>query len=321
VPQYDLDALSSRMGSMRGVRCDWGVVVPNPVYDDSVGLPVQEGLAGVIDVSDWSFRRGVTMGDRGAIQELELDSWVLARCRQGLEDVRLVSQGRQVPFILEKEGVSRSFALPGLLERDAVRPGVSRWRMELPDENIPVIRIACEVGTPFFDRVWKLYEEVEGSARGRSERLLDRGRWVRDLEDQGGVLWLSVGMRPRGRVLFLELDNGDNPELEIQSFSAYFRAPRLYFQAPAGGGVELVCGNRLVEAPVYDLALLAPQVMAARRVRAELGEVGEVSLGSTRNEVGGGAVTVFFWGVLILVVGGLSFLIMRLLPKESGEGE
>jgi hypothetical protein len=317
-PRYDLDALSSRLGVMESVRCEWGEVVSNPLYDGSVGLPVQGVWAGAIDLADWTYRRGVMVSDPSAVQELELDLWVLARSRQGLEDVRLVSGGRQVPYILERGGILRSFDLRVELERDSDRPRVSRWRLEMPDEGIPVTRIGCEVGTPFFDRAWKLYEEYEEGAGRPVERLLATGRWVRKPGVADGVFWLSPGDRPRGRVLVLEMDNGDNPELEIRAFRGSIQAPRLYFRAPGRSVLELVCGNRRVQAPVYDLAMLAPQVMAVRRARAVLEGVGEVLDGRVRREVGGRGGALFFWVVVVLVVGGLLALIQRLLPEVEG---
>ncbi|MFM1943902.1 MAG: hypothetical protein RI897_2884 [Verrucomicrobiota bacterium] len=318
-PRYDLDALGSRGDLAPMIRGDWGVVELNTGYDGSVGLAAQVGLAGAIDVSGWSFSREVIPGDKVAVQELELDAWVLARSRNGLGDLRLVSGGRQVPYILDREGVVRAVSLGILREVNERRPGVSRWRLELPEEGMPVMRIACEVRTAFFDRSWRLFEEVTNVKGAEVERQLASGRWVRGPED-GGVFWLDLRAGPKGRLMVLEMDNGDNPGVDIVGFEGYFRAPRLYFRVPGGEGVALVCGNERAGSPSYDLELLAPQVMAARRVGASLSPVELVP----RAEGGAGGegmgVTILFWGVLVFVVGGLVAVIMRLLPRvDSGE--
>ena len=72
----------------------------NPAYRaPEVLAGIQEGGT-ALDVSAWKYRKAVKLRSRGA-QRIELDLDVLSHAQPGFGDLRLVSAGKQLPYILE----------------------------------------------------------------------------------------------------------------------------------------------------------------------------------------------------------------------------
>jgi hypothetical protein len=116
--------------------------------------------------------------------------------------------------------------------------------------------------------------------------------------------------------LILETDNGDNPPIALENFTAYYTATRMLFKTSARDGLFLYYGNAGAPSPSYDLNLVAGELVAADKAAATLGpeELLKKSswLESSRTPATGG---ILFWGILAVVVVGLLAIISRLLPK------
>ena len=88
---------------------------------------------------------------------------------------------------------------------------------------------------------------------------------------------------------------------------------------PPSQPLWLYYGNRLAQAPHYDLSLVAGQILRADKSSAALGgeEIikGDKARGNESNEHGG----VIFWAVLAVVVMALLALVSRLLPKPESK--
>ncbi|HSH95446.1 MAG TPA: DUF3999 family protein, partial [Roseimicrobium sp.] len=107
-PQYDLGYLGDSLKKQFAgtVAATPGPLEANPAYR------IPEALAGLgttgasIDVKPWTIHRRITTVAPG-IQQLELDLDVLSKARPDFADLRIVTDGKQIPFVLENTSMSR----------------------------------------------------------------------------------------------------------------------------------------------------------------------------------------------------------------------
>ena len=117
--------------------------------------------------------------------------------------------------------------------------------------------------------------------------------------------------------LFLETDNGDNPPIELEKFTAFYPATRILFKAKPEDELFLYYGNPQAAPPSYDLSLVAGQLLTAEKKIASISAEQQLKESSWyKNQVAsqGG---VLLWGILALVVVVLLFIISRLLPNSQ----
>jgi hypothetical protein len=315
-PRYDVAALAPQLRKQPLSALRLEPIRPNPDFQPSALLPTVPLLAGALDVAEWAFRRPVFGAAGNGVQELELDLDVLARSSRTHADLRLMSDGRQVPFILERTSLQKPLTLPVEVVSDPKQPALSRWMLKLPERALPLVRLACQIDTTLFERQLTLIEELPDDRGRRVRHTLAAATWRRTPDRASGRFWIELSQPPRGDTLILETDNGDNPAIDLTQCQALYPATRILFRMPSAAPVNLYYGNPKAGAPRYDLGLLAPQILASRRLSAELGE--REQLNPARWLEGGEASpmgTVLFWAVLGLVVVGLVFTIVRLLPK------
>ena len=77
----------------------------------------------------------------------------------GFGDLRLVSAGKQLPYILAPTSISRSLTPTVTTATDKKDPRISRWIIKLPRAGLPITRLNCTARTPLFQRDVTLYEE------------------------------------------------------------------------------------------------------------------------------------------------------------------
>ena len=249
------------------------------------------------------------------MQQLELTPHVLAHAQPGLSDLRLVAAGKQVPFVVERAGFTRGLTPEVARADDPKRPRLSRWSIRLAQARLPITQLSCETKAALFQREARLFEEVADSRGERYPRMLGGASWVRRPETKSSRLLLVLTGPPQTETLLLEIDNGDNPALELEKFQVFVPVSRLLFKAPPGATVELCYGNPNAVAPSYDLSLVAPQMLAAAKFNTTLADAdptGSGSRGPSSRDL-----SLAFFGVLALVVIGLVVVIMRLLPKAA----
>ena len=117
--------------------------------------------------------------------------------------------------------------------------------------------------------------------------------------------------------LFLETDNGDNPPIELENFTAFYPATRILFKAKPDDELFLYYGNPQVAPPSYDLSLVAEQLLTAEKNVASLFAEEQLRKSSWYRDQMPGQGGVLFWGILALVVVVLLFIISWLLPKSQ----
>ena len=319
-PHYDLAALDMNLKSVAVSPIRLSLPADNPDYHAPEVLPGIAGTGAALDVSAWKFRKPVKIARAGA-QQLELDLDVLAHAQPGFQDLRLLHGSNQVPYILERTSISRSLAPTATAINEAKDPQLSRWVIRLPLANLPVTRLSCTTGTPLFQREVTLYEELTDERGGKYRHPLGGASWQQTPGRQRGEFFLTLNSLPQSDTLLLETHNGDNPPIALEQVRLYYPATRILFKAGSDDELFLYYGNPHVNAPSYDLSLVAGQLLSADKAIASSGtgqQLLKPSWGEHRISGKGGVV---FWGILALVVVVLLAIISRLLPKSTPPGQ
>ncbi len=317
-PRYDLAAFAGEMRVAGAATVVPGDVEAMPDYHprESLGtapLPDVPLLGAPLDAKDWLYRRPIQLAHAG-VQELELDLEALARSRPDYADLRLLRDGNQIPYVLEQPALARSLTLPAESTPDAKRPAVSVWRLALPQTGLPLRRLVLTSATPLFQRQFRLYEKLTGTDGRAYENTLASGAWSRTPEP--GVLETRIFELPdrlRTDTLWIETDNGDNPAIVLGAVQTVYPVVRLVFKTAETDGFALAYGQPAVNAPRYDLSLVAVKLLTSSRNVAQLTAGGQAGAAqSSFAGINGGYV---FWGALALVVIVLLVVVAKLLPK------
>jgi hypothetical protein len=313
-PRYDLAYLGANLKSVGVSPLQPSPLADNPRYRaPEVLAGIQEGGT-ALDVSAWKFRKAVKLSRAGA-QRIELDLDVLSHAQPSFSDLRLLRDGKQLPYILEPTSISRSLTPSVTPATDKKDPTISRWIIKLPHSGLPLTHLNCLSRTSLFQRVVALYEELSDDRGDHYRRPLGGASWFQTPDATGKQLMLTFDASPTGDTLVLETHNGDNPAIELEKFQAYYPTTRMLFKAQSSDALMLYYGNPKADAPRYDLSLVANQLLAADQAEAPLAAEEQLkkSWGDGHRPGQGGIV---FWGVLAVVVVALLIIISRLLPQS-----
>ncbi|MBM3860819.1 MAG: DUF3999 domain-containing protein [Verrucomicrobia bacterium] len=314
-PRYDLAALRQSLALTTPERP--GPLAPNPSHQPAEPLPELQDLGIPLDVTPWGYRKPLQL-TRPGVQQLDLDLDVLSKAEPGFRDLRLVSDGKQRPYLLERTSILRKLTPEVTPANDPKRPRVSRWQLQLPKPNLPVTRLTCSSPTPLFRRHALLHEEPVDRRGDTYRRQLGSASWVRTSPASKPTLELSLSQAPLTGTMFLETDNGDNPAIELSGFALFYPVTRALFKAPMEPSTWLYFGNREASYPQYDLDLIAPQLLAEEKLSATLGELETLKkTGWAASQEHSRTGHWLFWGALAVVVLILIAVITRLLPKAS----
>jgi hypothetical protein len=306
---YDLAGLSGYLTGKNFAKPQAGQVTANPGYAPAEPLPALDTLGAAIDVSKWSYKAAVSVERRG-VEALDLSVPVLSRLGGDLRDLRLVSGGRQVPYILD-----RDYALRGLPAEITKAEGRTAgfYAIKLPCDNFPLKSVAFSVPNGVFQRQVTLYDP-EPPGGGRDMREIGSAVWTNDGHNADGNYSISVNSGLSGRELLLRVQDGDNNALELSGVKLYYPVSRLIFKWTGDAGLWLYYGNPQAGYPQYDIALVAQELLNAEKQTARLeGEAaGNSDWGSFR--LSSGLAKAAFWAVLAAVAALLIVLIVKLLP-------
>jgi hypothetical protein len=161
-----------------------------------------------------------------------------------------------------------------------------------------------------------LYEIIRDDRGNDLEQDLGQAVWTQTPERKSKQFSLTLLRAPTTDSLFLETDDGDNAPLQLANFQVYHPVTRILFKSPAAP-ISLYYGNRSVNAPAYDLGMVAPQILAAERNPGLLGAEEQLKATSGPGLAGATRSTIIFWTTLAAVVIALLALISRLLPKSG----
>lgn len=312
-PRHDLPGLREKLSRAQAARADAGPVRDNPAHSPSEALPMADQLAAPINVSNWKRSARVEI-ERAGIQRLELTPRILSRAMPDLRDVRLVRGNLQVPYILDREGALRT--LSPEVRKAAADPGLSRWALRFPHENLPITHLSCRTRKPLFDRNVKVYEMAPDSRGRRSRRYLGSAHWVRRPGARPGTLRVTLTARPRTDTLLLEIADGDNPPLELEDFTAHYAAPRVLFKSDAREETRIFYGNPRASTPRYDIALAAREFLDADALEARASEESSDPRPWAFADKQSAWARALFWAVLALVTLALLAVIRKLVPVK-----
>jgi len=314
-PRYDVAAFGADWGRLPSLAAPAAPRAANPAYRPAqIPAEIPE-FGGPIDTTKWNHSRAVRLAEPGA-QVLELDPEALARSRADLADLRLVRDGRQVPYLLEQSSRVRAVALPLAAAPDAKRPAVGRWELALPAPGMPVNRLRLTIAEPLFARTI-VVGEVLPDSRGQSwPRILGSAAVQRRNPAEPTVFTIPLQSRPQSGTILVEIDHGDNAPFAPVAAEAIYPARRIHFRAGEAAACTLVYGNPAASAPRYDLQLAAPRLLAAPQHTATLAPAGTSGAARAVFDLGGPAARYLFWGALALVAGFLVWLVARLLPRH-----
>jgi Protein of unknown function (DUF3999) len=322
-PQYDLSGLSDQLKTVTASETRTAAIISNAAYKPGNDLAAISLAGAKIDIADWKYRRLIQLAKSDA-QQIELDPEILAHAAADERDLRIVSQDRQFPFLIERTSISRAVPLDSAAANDPKNPTLSRWSLKLPIAGVPIKRITCAAGTDLFQREMRLWENIADERGDTFPHDLGRVIWRRVPNQKTAELEIDLDAVPESDSLFLESNNGDNPPIELRNFRGYYPVVRTIFKTPTDSSqpISIYYGNRDVTAPRYDVALIADQLLRAERGEATLGPAGKTDSNATRlGQTLTGSARYIFWSVLALVVVALLLLIARLLPKAETEGQ
>jgi Protein of unknown function (DUF3999) len=315
-PRYDLAALGADLKNTAVTPLKISALADNPNYRAPEALAGLEVTGAALDVSAWKFRKAIQL-TRGGAQQIELDLEVLAHANAGLMDLRVMSGTNQVPYIVQRTSISRALTPTVTLANDAKNPKSSRWLVKLPKANLPLMRLTCATTTPLFQRSMSLADEETDERGNTFYRQLGSGTWTQTPDRKTREFSLPLDSVARGDTLILETENGDNPPIELEKFTAFYTATRVLFKAKADDRLFLYYGNPRISPPSYDLNLVAGELLAADKAAATLGQEEQLKKSSWAESQSPGTGGIVFWGILAVVVISLLVIISRLLPKSQ----
>jgi hypothetical protein len=288
-----------------------GPLVANPDHKPPEVAPLLDGPAASFDGGGWRYRAPIDIKTLG-VQKMEVPLSALVRGAVDGRDLRLVRDGKQIPFVYDRSGRYHDVALELIPSKNAPEK-TSRWEIRLPFEGMPVTHIELNAAEALFQRPLRLIENRTTPNGQPWVATLAQTTWRR----AGGAdrLVLALTEPPRGDTLLLEIDNGDNAPLTVGSFKAHYRSYELVFKS-SPGALWLYYGRPEASFPVYDAAMVADELLAAQKDGVAVGPEEKLKRGWG---FGRSATGPLFWAVLILVTAALLFAVQRLLPESPKE--
>lgn len=305
-PRYDLEAMREFILREDVARAGWGDVR----RADPRALQTRPAVAltgAPVDRSQFAYARTVS-GEAVGLSSLLLDAAALAHSRD-LDDVRLVNDDdMQLPYLVERRGEPLALSLAVRLVEPAGADRVSRYEVRLPFENLPAGTLVLTTPARVFERS-VIFSIPADSRRNRERQQISAITW-RHADPETAAPPLTVPLDPRATpVIEIAIDEGDNSPIPLSSAKLLLPQYGLRFYRPEGD-VILLYGNPKARKPRYDLALLRAELFGLPA--AEIFALAEAAAPPDRP----GIERVLFWGVVIVAVCALVFLIVRMFRGE-----
>lgn len=315
-PSYDLAKMSDQLRSASSVLVKANSVEANPAFRADAALPTPDANGEVkLDLSGWSWRRAILPSEKEKrVFRLDLDDHALAHATSGGGDLRIIAggnaaEGTLIPHLLIEGRETTRAAVELTPFPDEKRPKTSRWRFTLPMEKLPVKALHLRTSSSLFQRTIRVLEPVDGKMRS-----IGSANWKSTPDSPQPELRIDIGGRRQGTELVLETDNGDNPPLQLTSAEIEKPVMSLLFEAHGGARpLHLFYGQANAYAPDYDIRFVRDRFEKAAHVPVKLGDA-EV-LKPVKASASSTSGSPWLWAALVLVVGGLLWVVARLLPK------
>jgi hypothetical protein len=224
--------------------------------------PIAPSRGGVLDSTQWLRRAPITLPVEGTVAYLDLG----AEAERGL---RIVDHdNRQVPYVTESGSQHEHRSVPLAVRTDASRTVASLSRLNLL-EKLDGVQLHAK-SPPYFSRAVSAYEAVSDARAVTGRRALGSGIWERQPSD-GDVPFNLELDNPTQQTITIEVENGDNPPLELSAASLEIVRRRIDFVFAPSDRLTLLYDNPNVGEPSYDLRLLSPTLVATPARAARLG--------------------------------------------------
>ncbi len=323
-PSYDLEAVRESVDLSNVPEARWGAATAasaTPVEAPRASVPT---AGPILDPSAFKYSRAIDAAAAG-LAALRLDAHVLANSRGAdgrFADVRILdAANRQVPYLIERRDEPLAIDLritPTTSQAAELKASQRQTRtvyaMPLPYPNLPAGTIVIETSARVFQRTaWIGVDRAPDRHRRDAWFDVKASKTWRHADEQTPGRPLALAVTPGSDTdLRLVIDEGDNAPLPITAARLLLPSYRLRFYHP-GGPVRLLYGRHDLDAPRYDLALLAPQVMGAAA-----GEVGATAVTSSSAADQSPFISPrTFWIVLTMSVVVLLGLIVRLVRTQT----
>jgi hypothetical protein len=320
-PHYDLEAARDSAQKVKTTEAKWGAegeATAEAESAEDAGVPV---VGSTIDTGGFRYARIITAFKSG-LSALPLDAAVLAHGR--IADLRIAGpDGKQIPYLVENVDEPLSLDLPPLSPRQSPFSGGSDkphaagtrtyYRLLLPYQNLPPAKLVFTTTARIFRRNLSLRIEKD-PLNERQEPWMEEvaeTTWAHaDPETPPPPVTIRIPSLKTAELMMV-VDEGDNNPLPINSARLLLPSHRLRFFRKDAENLKLYYGKSDIDAPNYDLAILAPQLMGAAAEEVQLGPEIEVM------PIQGKPLPLkLFWAILIGAVLVLLVLISRLVKKS-----
>lgn len=311
-PRYDIEASRRFLENAKPATATWAEeVAAQPIAETTESNGVASLQGAVVERGAFRVVRPIPKAPAG-LTVLLLDADVLARSCD-VADVRIITAGdRQVPYIVEKR--DEPLVLPLAPQRVDGPRGTTVYRLKLPFETMPCgTRLVLRTSARVFERTITLRRATD-ERRGRVAEPIASATWRAadpDLPPPPITFDTSMADSGDGNVLEILVQEGDNAALPITSAEMLLPSVALRFHHP-GSPLFLLYGNQDVDAPRYDLALLAPQLFGLPARELMLSPIAATTV--EREEHGERK---FFWIAIGLAAVVLLALLGRLLRPRT----
>lgn len=317
-PSYDLAKMSNQLRSALSTLVKAVPVEPNPAFRAEAALPATGEASEVrLDTRGWQWRRAIAPSEKGPrIFRVVLDDHIQTHASANGSDLRVISgDGVLVRHLMQDKGQKATAKAEFEPYPDEKRLQTSRWRFNLPLAGLPVTALHLETSSTLFERQLRLFEMEEDRRTGRMvERQLGYVSWKSTPDAPVKRMRLEISQRPRGNAIMLETNNGDNPALQLRAAFWEKKAVSLLFEADGSAQpLYLLYGNPNVAAPQYDIQLVRERFEKAAHAGTLLRDVEALTPQKASASTMSGSP--WLWAALVLVVGGLLWVVARLLPK------
>lgn len=313
-PNYDISRLRNQLGST--TRVSPGPLTIQTDYIKPTTLPEIEPAGAAIDLKPWTYRKPVGPPVVGVLQ-IELDMDVLAHSQNNFADLRVVQNGHQIPFVISPSTGTATLKPSFIDEPDPKRPQVSRWKIELPIAQLPVLSLRARSSAPLFNRTFLLQSQDEDSYGNPITHFHGTAQWIKSVSDsQNAQLHLDLQGQRLPTSVMLETDNGDNPAIPLQDVSITYSQPSLLAKITNDAPLFLYYGNPQARFPAYDLDLVRSSLQKAEKITSLPGKEEKLKASpASPQRISSGSP--WLWLALGSVVIVLLVIVAKLLPKPA----
>lgn len=327
VRDYDLAKLTDSLAKLSTLLpATLGPKQTNPRFQKPQPLPAVPTTGSPLETTSFRMQRPVLMSDGIELYSLLLSPIDLAFLRSDLGDLRVVdASNQQVPYVIVPHDMETRTELRITAEPSVATDKVSRYRLSLMHQGqsqlVPMEALELTVSSSFYRRSVRV-REAKSEATPYAT-VLCSGTILRLSEEDAGLHRLPLPGHPV-KELILEVDNGDNPALDIPQVLGVVSVPRVIYKGDAQNSYRLLIGNPSVGSPSYDLASLSQVLVDYPSKLASLGDLAQnPGYRPPGNYFQEGRMNWVLLGVLLLCVVVLLGLSIRLVraPHQASEGD